>query len=301
MLTGQYVADANNRELQLIYAQTGQLPAIRFSELGTDRDSAQVQAAADWAAGMHGIVGLMWQWGAPDSGSVYAAESQFDLQGALDRVDISALASMSYDDAASAVSAGQLPRNVLPLLREIDRTAKSLRVLADMDVPVLWRPLHEAGGGWYWWGAFGEETYQKLWKLLFQRLTSYHEINNLIWIWNGQSTAYLVPANTYDIAAVDVYLPADHLYGSRYEQYLSLARITGGSKLLALSECSALPDLKMLLVDQSIWSFFGLWYGEYIMNPDGSFSDRYYSSNDLFNLYNSEFALSLNDFLSVYQ
>ena len=301
MLTGQYVSSAQNRELSLIYAQTGQLPAIRFGELGTDNDASQVEAACDWALTMHGIVGFMWQWGAPDSGSVYAAESNYNLKNALDRVDLSALAVMSYDDAASAVSAGQLPKAVLPLLHDIDSTARSLRVLADLDIPVLWRPLHEAGGGWYWWGAFGEESYQKLWKLLFQRLTSYHDINNLIWIWNGQSTSYLVPVNTFDIAAVDVYLPPDHLFGSRYEQYLSLARITDGKKLLALSECSALPDLEMLLLDQSIWSFFGLWYGEYIMNADGTFADTYYSSNDLYNLYNSEFALSLNDFLSIYQ
>ncbi len=100
---------------------------------------------------------------------------------------------------------------------------------------------------------------------------------------------------------MDVYLPADHTFGSRYEQFLSLARITNGRKMLALSECSALPDLKMMAVDSAVWSFFGLWYGEYIMKPDGSFSDAYYSSNDLYNLYNSKLALSLNDFLSLYQ
>ena len=71
--------------------------------------------------------------------------------------------------------------------------------------------------------------------------------------------------------------------------------------MLALSECSALPDPEMMQVDASVWSFFGLWYGDYLMKPDGTLNDAVYTSNDLYNLYNSELALSLNDFLSLYQ
>ena len=132
-------------------------------------------------------------------------------------------------------------------------------------------------------------------------MTEYHHLDNLIWIWNGQSAAYLVPENTYDIASVDIYLQPQMQYGSRFEQFLSLKKITGGRKLLALSECSSLPDPEMMQIDRSVWSFFGLWYGDYLMNPDGTFCDTYYSSNDLYKLYNSEQALTLNDFQSLYQ
>ena len=119
-------------------------------------------------------------------------------------------------------------------------------------------------------------------------------------MWNGQSDSFLVPEDTYDIASVDVYLETKMEYGSRYEQYQSLARITDGRKLLALSECSSIPNQEMMQLDNSLWSFFGLWYGEYLMNPDGTFADTYYSSSDLYNLYNSELALSLNDFVALY-
>ena len=185
------------------------------------------------------------------------------------------------------------------LLTDIDSIAVSLKKLDNMNIPVLWRPLHEAGGGWYWWGADGREAYQKLWSLLWHRLTDYHRLNNLIWVWNGQSAAYLVPEQSYDIASLDVYLQPRMQFGSRYEQFISLARITNSRKLLALSECSTLPDPEMMKLDESVWSFFGLWYGDYLMNPDGSFNDSNYSSSDLYNLYNSELALSLNDFLSL--
>lgn len=300
-ITGQYVSDESDREMQLIYQMTGQLPAIRFSMLGTGNNRKAIDAAIDWNVYMHGIVGLMWQWNAPGSDSVYAEDSDFDLSKAFLHKDVRQLALLSAEYADSAAENGRLSKEAQMLLHDIDALAEALIPLKNMDIPVLWRPLHEAGGGWYWWGADGSAAYEKLWQLLYYRLTEYHKLNNLIWIWNGQSSAYLVPEKLYDIASVDLYLQPQMQYGSRYEQFLSLKKITGGKKLLAISECSALPDLGMMQIDRSVWSFFGLWYGEYLMNPDGTFSDVYYSSNDLYNLYNAEQALTLNDFRSLYQ
>ena len=57
-------------------------------------------------------------------------------------------------------------------------------------------------------------------------------------------------------------------------------------------------DPEMIRIDSAVWSFFGLWYGEYLPSPDAQDGSANYSSNDLYNLYNCEFALSLNDFLS---
>ena len=132
-------------------------------------------------------------------------------------------------------------------------------------------------------------------------MTDYHNLNHLIWIWNGQSIAYLVSDDTYDIASVDIYLNSDIEFGSRYEQFLALANMTGRKKLLALSECSSPPNLEMLALDDAVWSFYGLWYGEYIMDSDGKFTNSYYSSSDLYNLYNSDRSMSLKDFLAYQQ
>ena len=301
MLTGQYVSDNSNRELNLIYQLTGQLPAIRFGTLGTGSDNEQIQAAIDWNVYTHGIVGLMWQWNAPGTDSVYADGSDFRFYQALYRKDPESVAKLTPEQADHAVKNGTLSEEARLLLQDIDNIAGALKKLDHMHIPVLWRPLHEAGGGWFWWGASGREAYQNLWMLLWHRLTDYHGLHNLIWIWNGQSAAYLVPEQTYDIASVDVYLQPRMEFGSRYEQYISLARLTNGRKLLALSECSALPSPEMMQLDASVWSFFGLWYGDYLMKPDGTFNDANYTSMDLYNLYNSELTLSLNDFLSIYK
>lgn len=301
VLTGQYAATPRDREINLIYQMTGQLPAIRFSALGGGDDREQIEAAIDWNVYTHGIVGLMWQWNAPDSESVYTDETDFNLYAALRHKDPQKVAMLTPEEAERAVAAGALSEEAFALLRDIDEIAETLRPLTNMDIPVLWRPLHEAGGGWYWWGGAGKNAYIKLWELLYYRMTEYHRLHNLIWVWNGQSAGYLVPETLYDIASVDIYLQPQMEYGSRYEQFLSLKNITGGKKLLAISECSALPDPDMMVLDRAVWSFFGLWYGDYLMNPDGTFNDSNYSSNDLYNLYNSEQALTLNDFLSLYQ
>jgi len=38
------------------------------------------------------------------------------------------------------------------VLRDLDAVAAELKLLQDVRVPVLWRPLHEANGRWFWWG-----------------------------------------------------------------------------------------------------------------------------------------------------
>ena len=101
---------------------------------------------------------------------------------------------------------------------------------------------------------------------MYSRMTEYHHLNNLIWVWNGQSSEYLVSEKRYDIASVDAYLEADATYGSRYEQFVALRNMVG-NKIMGLSECSTIPDVNLLFRDHAVWSYFGLWYGKYLLNP----------------------------------
>ena len=43
--------------------------------------------------------------------------------------------------------------------------------LRDADIPMLWKPLHEASSGWFWWGAKGAEAYKQLWYYLYNQFT----------------------------------------------------------------------------------------------------------------------------------
>ena len=69
-------------------------------------------------------------------------------------------------------------------LRDLDAIAVQLKKLEASKVPILWRPLHEAGGKWFWWGAKSNSAAISLYSLMYDRYTNYHKINNLIWVWS---------------------------------------------------------------------------------------------------------------------
>ncbi|MCD7958698.1 MAG: glycoside hydrolase [Ruminococcus sp.] len=292
IITGQYVSDNTDAELEKIYQTTGKYPLIRFDDLqpyslnGGDAASATViDDSLAWAE-KGGIVGLIWSWNAPTgTADIYTENTTFSLENAIIDEEVA----LCSDSELSAMSeSGTISEDCYALIQDIDAIAEALQILADADVPVLWRPLMEASGDWYWWGASGADAYTWLWDLLYTRLTDYHELHNLIWIWNGQSDSYLVDEDKYDIASLDLYISTDETFGSRYEQYVALRNMTT-DKILAISECSTLPDINTMFRDNAVWSFFGLWYSPYL--------DEEYTSDDLLiHVYNSEASLTLGDY-----
>ena len=190
---------------------------------------------------------------------------------------------------------GTISAECIALIEDIDAAAEALKELQEAGVPVLWRPLQEASNGWFWWGASGSEAYQWLWHLMYTRMVDYHQLHNLIWIWNGQSAEYLVPDTEYDIAAADIYVDADEAYGSRYEQFFALQKIAK-NKMVALSECSTIPDLTAIRRDQAVWSFFGLWYGEYLMDDAAGYTTK----QQMIDAYNSDLVLTLSEYQAWY-
>lgn len=293
VITGQYASDESNKEIDEIYSVTGKKPVIRFSALETsynsyDESFRDIDACVDWYKN-GGIVGLMWYWRSPDeNASVYTNETDFSLANAVTDIDISC---MSQEEIRGLYGEGKISKECYGLILDIDNISGQLISLQNRGVPVLWRPLHEASGNWFWWGANGADNYRWLWKLMYKRMTEYFELNNLIWIWNGQSKEYIVPENTFDIASVDIYTPADQQYGSRYEQFASLQEFIGKDKIIALSECSSIPDIDAVFRDNSIWSFFGLWYGEYL-------SENYMTKDYMIKNYNSSGVLTLDEYIN---
>lgn len=301
IITGQYVSSEENTELEFIHKITGKYPMIRFSDIGGYSDNGaplypiEVDAALKWAQ-KGGMVGFMWYWYSPDelTSSVYSKETNFSLKSAVTKIDI---ATKPISEIEELYDSGRITLECLNLVKDIDAVSNALLVLSDEKVPVLWRPLHEAGGDWYWWGTDGIKAYNWLYELMYKRMTEYHKLNNLIWIWNGQSEEYMVDSDMYDIAAIDIYMPPESYYGSRSEQYQWLKSITESGKLLAISECSSVPDIDEMLRDNSLWSFFGLWFGEYIMDSNENLSEIYTKKDDLIKIYNAENSVTLDTVL----
>ena len=99
-------------------------------------------------------------------------------------------------------------------IRQVDVVAGLLVKLRDAKVPVLWRPYHEMNGGWFWWGRrLGPRGYAVLWRMLFDRFTHHHGLNNLLWVWNANAprancdlyAAYFPGLDVVDCLATDIY------------------------------------------------------------------------------------------------
>jgi len=132
-------------------------------------DDGTVQDAINWynSTNGKGIVSFQWHWFSPSGGSLntsifYTNQTGFDVSRVLDN------SSQEYKD----------------IIRDIDAIAVQLKRLQAAGIPVLWRPMHEAGGGWFWWGAKGPGPCLALYNLMYERLTTYHQLNNLIWVWS---------------------------------------------------------------------------------------------------------------------
>lgn len=300
-ITGQYASSPENKEMELVYQTTGKYPAIRFSALHTSGSSfdsmfREIDACVDWYR-KGGIVGLMWYWESPSKkSSVYAEESDFVLANAVTDIDI---ANLTQEEIRGLYGEGKISEQCYGLILDIDNMAGQLMSLKNKGVPVLWRPLHESAGEWFWWGG-DTESYKWLWNLMYRRFTDYFQLDNLIWVWNGQSESTLVDRNTFDIASLDIYMGSEKDFGSRYEQFLALQKIVGEDKLIALSECSEVPDIDTSFRDNSVWSFFGLWYGKYIVDENGAFSEEFMDKDSFIRIYNSDGVISLDEYITLH-
>ncbi|MCK4748810.1 MAG: hypothetical protein KAT15_17270, partial [Bacteroidales bacterium] len=109
-----------------------------------------------------GIVSYQWHWHSPTGGEPSTNTFYTDL---------------TSFDIARAITPGTSEYN--DVIRDMDDIAAELKRFRDAGIPVLWRPLHEAGGGWFWWGAGGAEACKELYNMMFDRFMTHHELHNL--------------------------------------------------------------------------------------------------------------------------
>ncbi len=156
------------------------------------------------------------------------------------------------------------------LMTDIDMVSAELGKLADWGIPVLWRPLHEAEGGWFWWGAKGPQPFIKLWRILHDRMTRVHGLHNLIWIYTGTADPAWYPGDdVVDIIGVDEY-PTD-VRDPLSASWDDMQARFGGRKLIALSEFGGVPDVAAARRVGVTWSYFSSWskeLGPMKMTPD---------------------------------
>ena len=116
---------------------------------------------------------------------------------------------------------------ILPLAK----IAGYLRLLHDANIPVIWRPLHEAAGGWFWWGK-NADSFKKLWVEMFDYFET-QGLNNLIWVWTSETNdTDWYPGDEYvDIIGRDLYGNDAADCASQYQTLIN----DFGNKMITLS------------------------------------------------------------------
>ena len=285
VITGQ----TDSAEAKWIFQQTGKLPAIIAFDmmdhtpsrhaLGGGYPRESIEMARRWGQN-GGIVTYQWHWVPPSGvstgtdskgnpawwGGFYTANGTFDIAAAL------------------ADTNGSDYRG---LMRDVDSISALLAKLRDAGIPVLWRPLHEASGGWFWWGAKGSAPAKKLWNILYDRMTRRNGLHNLIWVWTSATDAgaaeWYPGDSVVDIVGLDVYSDSSNALSTDWK---ALVDLVVAKKLVAVTESGhgdgagpgVLPTPENVELYQTWWSYAVTWSGSHINRWPGARLTSIYAS-----------------------
>lgn len=118
-------------------------------------------------------------------------------------------------------------------MKSLDQIAAGLEELQAAGIVVIWRPLHEMNGGWFWWGAKPGADFVAVWRHMFDYFTKTKNLHNLIWDFgpnHGQQPATnFYPGDAYvDLTGLDAYtdhIDPQHIKG--FPEIVALGKPTG--------------------------------------------------------------------------
>ena len=291
ILSGQYCDEGPlGKEMQVIRNVTGKQPAVLgmdlmdYNGVNQAHNSSRklpTKVQSFWDKG--GIVTLCWHWNTSSEyaigewyGTFYTDSTKFSLKKALN---------------------GQDPAGYDMLLKDIDNIAQPLLEIQAAGIPILFRPLHEASGGWFWWGASGPEAYKELWVLLYNKLTNEYGLNNLIWVWNGQDADWYPGDEYVDIMGEDIY-PGEKVYTSQATKFLEVAGYSTERKMVYLTENGCIFDPDLAVRDGAMWGMWGTWQGEFVRKTSAitpKLSEQYTEEYMMKKAYGHEVVITLDE------
>jgi mannan endo-1,4-beta-mannosidase len=134
----------------------------------------------------------------------------------------------------------------------LSRVADALQRLKDRHVIVLFRPLHEANGGWFWWGNDrhrpSADEFVAVWRAVHGYFTVTRRLDNLLWVYSANVTyragqpradAYY-PGDAYvDVLGLDFYDDNAAAFDERGDWTAMAGLAASGNKVLAVTEIGA--------------------------------------------------------------
>lgn len=275
ILSGQqqaiYDGENINVEHDKIVAASGEKPAIYsfdymdYSSSRVENGSLNTGLTEDMIALRENgtILSAMWHWNAP-----------LDLVDSVEQPWYRGFYTEATTFNLAAAMADETSAEYAAIIADLDIIAAELQKLQEANVPVLWRPLHEAEGEWFWWGAHGADNYKALWQLMYTYFTDVKELNNLLWVYSATENVDndWYPGDDYvDIVGLDGYDSSEHgadnIFKSQWDTLLSRFN---GRKMLALTETGYIPDTQAMADGDVWWSYFVTWESGDIWGPDNS-------------------------------
>ncbi len=264
----------NHREADSVGFKYGKTPLVNgFDYLlmcypGTDyNDITPVQ---EWAK-QGGIVSLMWHWNVPKKALPSTDNIADQLRSASEingldfyfKEDANGPGHPMEFDISQMLTPGTWENAVYE--HDMAQIIAYLKLVRDANIPVLWRPFHEASGAWFWWGVKGPEPLKAAWIDMFNRFKK-AGLNNLIWVWTCEEKGWeqWYPGDEYvDIVGYDIYC----YDAPKCAEYFNKMAALFPHKIITLSECGY-GDWMARRIDKisdqwnagARWSWFMPWY-----------------------------------------
>lgn len=146
---------------------------------------------------------------------------------------------------------------------DLEKIVPYLQQLQQANIPVLWRPLHEAAGKWFWWGNGSAASYVKLWHFMYDYFKA-KGINNLIWVWTSEKAdSDWYPGDDYvDIIGTDMYgQDGTAVSAAAMADRFNTLAYRYPTKMISLTECGTVSDVPTQWNSDAKWSWFMPWYG----------------------------------------
>ena len=249
------------------------------------------------------IPGLCWHWGNPlTGGGTYDASKE----------------ELTAEQFNNLVTPGTEEYNLM--MEDLKKHADYLQQLTDENIPLIWRPLHEIDGGWFWWTDENNPANTvKLWQIMYNYLVNERDMHNLIWVYS----AGVGNPTTKDLEYRKAYYPGDEwvdmvgidLYGwdfrdtgireywnatETYREAFNIMENITPNKLIILTETDAMPNMDKTYDDHqnfAKWLWVMPWYAGNQQNPNEWIMQTYTHDKvimqpDLPNFYNYQLIAS---------
>lgn len=264
----------------VFYNATNDLTAMKGYDFifctGSYHSDDMIDEAIEWSKESGGLCAFTWHWNVPKD--IDNPEGGYAFY----------TSEITNFSQVNAVTPGT--KEYETVIHDIDLIATKIQRMESEGVTILFRPLHEASGAWFWWGLQGRdsatnEVFQKLWYMIYDRLENYHKLTNIIWVWNGQNPHTAIHPNAFDIEGIDRYYDQEDIsaealstyyekcYGelAGYDKYCAeLAGMESTGKMMALTECGYIPDPDGIKAANTMWLYYMVWNGDFIYETDAA-------------------------------